>query len=95
MPVGTVGGVLPQPEVTLGVAAGAVNDRHRPVVELVDEVGDVDGVAGLVDGDRERAGAHRDGCRDPAAAAAGVPVARGPVDHRHGVAVARVPLFAA
>ena len=68
----------------VGIASGAVNDRHRPAVELVDEVGDVDGVAGLVDGERERAGTHRHGCRDPPAAAAGLPIARGPVDHRHG-----------
>ena len=70
-----------------GVAPGTVDDRDRPGVVA----GDVDGVAGLVDGDPERAAAHRDGCRNPPAAAAGAAIAGGPVNHRHRVAIARGP----
>src|SRR6516164_2842013 len=66
------------------VAGRDVHDRDRTVVV----VGDVDRVAGLVDRDPGRAAAHGDGARRLAAAAAGVPVAGGPVDHRHGDAVA-------
>ena len=61
-PVGTAGGVRPQPARSmLGVAPGAVDHRDRPAVELVDEVRDIDGVAGPVDGEPEGAATHLGG----------------------------------